>query len=275
MNSSINRKKNIAFIYDFDRTLSKNDMQSYGLFKKFQIEDEKAFWEKSNNEKDSDRILSYLRLLLERNKKIKRNDLVECGKDIEFFEGIDTWFERINNYCEQRGFKSKHFIISAGQKEIIEGCKIYDKFEAVYASEFHYNKKGFADWPKNIINYTMKTQYLFRINKGQLTDDKLNKGMPENERDVAFDRMIYIGDGYTDVPAMKLVKQLGGHSIAVYDDLSTTENYKAISNIIEFDRVNYVCRADYRKDSELSNTVKTLIDYITRKSIYKDVDKIK
>lgn len=275
MSSNINVKRNIAFIYDFDRTLSKKDMQSYGLFKKFGINDEKAFWEKSNNEEDSDRILSYLRLLTENSKKIKRQDLVECGKDIEFFEGIDTWFDRINKFCEEKGFTPKHFIISAGQKEIIEGCKIYDKFQAVYASEFHYNKDGYADWPKNIINYTMKTQYLFRINKGQLTDDKLNKGMPENERDVAFDRMIYIGDGYTDVPAMKLVKQLGGHSIAVYTDLSATENYKAIKNIIEFDRVNYVCKADYRENSELDQTVKTLIEYITRKSIYKNVDEIK
>lgn len=275
MSSNINKKKNIAFIYDFDRTLSKEDMQTYGLFKNFGISDEQAFWNKSNNEEDSDRILSYLRLLVEKNKKITKKALVECGKNIEFFDGVETWFERINKFCEERGFSPRHFIISAGQKEIIEGSKIYNNFETVYASEFHYNDQGFADWPKNIINYTMKTQYLFRINKGQKNDDKLNKGMPENERDIAFDRMIYIGDGYTDVPAMKLVKHLGGHSIAVYSNLNKTENHNAIRDIIEFDRVNYVCKADYKEDSELDKTVKTLIDYITRKSIYKDVDKIK
>ena len=218
-------KATFALMYDFDKTLCTKDMQEYGFIPNVNMT-ASEFWNESNTlarEKKMDGILAYMHVMLERahaaKKSIQRKSFVELGKDLEFFPGVEAWFKRINLIGNDLGVKIEHYIISSGLHEIIEGSCIYKNFREVFACEFLYDENNIACWPKNVVNYTTKTQFLFRINKGVLdlsNDENLNKFTLEDDRPVPFRNMIYIGDGLTDVPCMKLVKANGGYSIAVY-----------------------------------------------------------
>ena len=185
-------------------------------------------------------------------------EAVKLGRDLEFFPGVTEWFDRIRRFGDELGVTVEHYIISSGLREIIEGSEIADAFREVFACEFLYDENEVACWPKNAVNYTTKTQFLFRINKGVLdisNDVDLNTYTPEDERRVPFRNMIYIGDGLTDVPCMKLVKVNGGYSIAVYGD----ETLPKVRPLLADNRVNFIEPADYREGSELDSTVKNIL----------------
>jgi 2-hydroxy-3-keto-5-methylthiopentenyl-1-phosphate phosphatase len=256
------QKAIIALMYDFDKTLSPKEMQEYTFIPELGINPEE-FWSASNGlakEYKMDRILAYMYLMISKsnsaNKSIRRNDFVNMGKGIEFFPGVEEWFSRINDYGREQGVSIEHYIISSGLKEIIEGSSIKKHFKEIYACEFHYNGSGVADWPLLAVNYTGKTQFLYRINKGVLDvsdDDSINKFIPEDKRRIPFRNMIYIGDGLTDVPCMKLVRSNGGQSIAVY------KKKAGVEELLKDNRVNYIVRADYSQGSHLDSLVKTII----------------
>jgi 2-hydroxy-3-keto-5-methylthiopentenyl-1-phosphate phosphatase len=188
--------------------------------------------------------------------KISRGAFVEYGKDLEYYPGVMEWFDRIDTYCEEMGVNVEHYIISSGLREIIEGSVLFHKFKEVFACEFHYDADEVAIWPKNVVNYTTKTQFVYRINKGVLDisdDDTLNKYTPEDDRPIPFRNMVYIGDGLTDVPCMRLVKSNGGYSIAVY-----TEKRK-VQDLIAHGRVNFIALADYTEGGDLDNLVKDIL----------------
>ena len=261
------KKPTVAILYDFDNTLSTKDMQEYTFIPSVNMS-AREFWAETNHVAKTskmDEILAYMYVMLRKanaaDKPITRKAFVGAGKKIKLFPGVKEWFGRINEYGKLHGVKVEHYIISSGLKEIIEGCEIKDEFKEIYASEFHYNVNGVADWPKLAINYTNKTQFLFRVNKGCLAindDNELNKSLPAEERPVPFQNMIYIGDGMTDVPCMKIVKLNGGHSIAIY----RTRKVQSVTQLIKDDRVNFVAKADYRSNSELDKLVKDIIDQI-------------
>jgi len=245
----------IALMYDFDKTLCEKDMQEYGFIPSIGMEPE-DFWDEANkiaHKYNMDKILAYMLLM---NKQAKKNDLQitkeslqSLGKDVVFFPGVDTWFERINAYGRSLGLEIEHYIISSGLKEIIEGTSIAHEFKRIYACEFHYNERGNAVWPRQVVNFTTKTQFLFRISKGVLDvldDVTLNSYMSDEDRRIPYRNMIYLGDGITDVPCMKLVKQYGGQSIALYHGDDMTKVHKLLGE----NRVNYICNSDYRKGSE-------------------------
>ncbi len=256
----------IALMYDFDNTLCTADMQNYSFIPGLHMEPE-AFWLMSRSmaeEKRMDRILAYMYLMVkkagEMQKPIRREDLVALGKDIRLFPGVADWFARINAYGEAHGAAIEHYIISSGLKEIIEGSVIAQHFREIYACAFHYNEAGVADWPAVTVNYTTKTQFLFRINKGILLmseDVELNKFIPEDDRPVPFRNMIYFGDGLTDVPCMKLVKANGGKSIAVYTKKEQVES------LLLDQRVDFIAPADYTDGGELDILVKAVIAHMT------------
>lgn len=264
-NSTRAKKPTIAIMYDFDKTLCTRDMQEYTFIPDLGISSQN-FWMESNTlsqREKMDRILAYMYLMIEKagaaHQPIHRKDFVKLGKNIEFYDGVATWFNRINQYGKDFNIKIEHYIISSGLKEIIEGSDIKKHFKEIYASEFHYNVNGVADWPLLSINYTAKTQFLFRINKGVLNiynDDDLNKYVKDDDRRIPFRNMIYIGDGLTDVPCMKLVKVNGGHSIAVY-----TKKTK-VKDLLLNNRVNYITQADYSEGSELDVIVKKIVKKI-------------
>ena len=254
----------IALMYDFDKTLCTTDMQAYTFIPNLGMSAD-AFWKKASDlaeEKKMDRILAYMYLMLDEahicKKPIRRNDFVVLGKDLELYPGVQDWFCRINKFGKEQGVTVKHYIISSGLREIIEGSCIFKEFDDVFAGEFLYDENGVACWPKNVVNYTTKTQFLFRINKGVLdisNDDDLNRFTKEEDRPVPFRNMIYIGDGLTDVPCMKLVKVNGGCSIAVYQQNKRSK----VTDLIKDERVNFIEPADYSEDSKLDIIVKDII----------------
>lgn len=267
----------LALMYDFDKTLCTKDMQEYSFIPNVNMKPAE-FWAESNAlavKNKMDRILAYMFLMLDKahtaKLKILRENFVELGKDLEFFPGVRDWFSRINALGDDLGVKIEHYIISSGLREIIEGSDVFCNFREVFACEFYYDENGVACWPKNSVNYTTKTQFLFRINKGVLdisNDDELNKFAPEDERPVPFRNMIYIGDGLTDVPCMKLVKANGGYSIAVFQE-GKKEN---VEELLKCKRVDFLALADYTENSPLDEMVRymickmSMVDDLMRKS---------
>jgi len=222
--------KKTAILYDFDKTLCTKDMQEYSLIPSLGYEEPGAFWKEVgqlSTENRMDGISAYLYWLAkkyeEQGRPLRKNDFADVGRTIELYPGVDTWFQRINEYGRSLGLEIEHYVISSGMTEIIEAVPIADEFRKIYACRYFYDESGCARWPAQIINYTTKTQYIFRINKQVLDesdDDGLNAYVEMSERPVPFERMIYIADGLTDVPCMRLVKEYGGKSIAVYNPSS-------------------------------------------------------
>ncbi len=266
----------VAIAYDFDGTLAPGNMQEHAFLPSLGI-DPKSFWGKTKKkakENDMDEILAYMQLTLEeartKNFPIRRSDFMQYGKGIEFFEGVETYFGRINLYAKEKGVIIEHYIISSGLREFVKGTKIAKHFKNIFASGFEYDASGVAVWPALAINYTNKTQYLFRINKGinnSYDNYEINKFMPEKERYIPFEQMIYIGDGETDVPAMKMIKYQGGKAIAVYNPkIRAKKNKKSpkqiCEDLISQNRADYIAPANYSDGSELDKIIKLIIDKI-------------
>ena len=257
----------VAIMYDFDKTLCTKDMQDYGFIPSLNMQPS-DFWEKTNafgTAAEMDSVLAYLyTMIIERRrigKPVTRESLIDCGRNIELYEGVDKWFDRINLYGAAQGVAVEHYVISSGLKEIIEGSGIADKFTKIYACEFCYDEDGSAIWPKTAVNYTNKTQFVYRINKGVLdiaNDVDLNRLMPEDDKRVPFTNMIYIGDGLSDVPCMKMMKAYGGTAIAVYQE----NNKSKVEELLLRDRVDFIFPADYSAESQLNHTVHNLIKKI-------------
>lgn len=272
----------MAICYDFDGTLSPGNMQEYDFMKALGIKNSKKFWDKAQaiaKEQNADSIASYMQLMiqasLEKNLPFKRETFKNYGKNIDLYKGVEEWFERITEYARKRGISLKHYIISSGIKEIIEGTKIAKNFAKVYASSFMYGPNGGATWPAIVLNYTSKTQYLFRINKGceDISDNtKINDYVPPQERPIPFTNMIYIGDGSTDIPCMTIVKRDGGHSIAVYKSGSSGAKDKA-KHLVDDNRVNVVLPADYSPDKQIDVYVKAVIDKIAADNYLHSLEK--
>ncbi len=271
------RKPIIAICYDFDGTLAHGNIQENSFLPELNIESDDFWDDVSKNTKDhnADRILTYMHLMLEeaRNTKsenqITKSAIRAHGKKAALYRGVKVWFGRIDEYAKDKGAKIEHYIISSGLKEMIEGSPIGDKFEGIFASSFRYNSADIAEWPALALNYTTKTQYLFRINKGVkeiYEDKKVNEYKAPEKRRIPFTRMVYIGDGDTDIPCMKLVKDQGGFSIVVYEPDEKEENEKnnkeKASKLIENNRANFIAPADYRKDKKLDKQIKTIIDKV-------------
>lgn len=260
-------KKIIALMYDFDRTLATQDMQNFSFIPSLGLTP-KEFWEKTNEycEKyDADRILGYMYVMIEECKKkgikLTYNYLKSLGKDVTFYKGVLTWFDRINAYAKSKGFKCEHYLVSSGNSEIIEGTQIAKEFKHIFGCEYYYDKETKeATWPKFMVNYTQKTQCFFKISKGitkNYDDEKVNE--KTHIRRIPYRNMIYFGDGLTDVPIMILTKNNGGTAIAVYNNQKDKEK---VETLYDDDRVNFYCKADYSENKDLEKFVKLTIDSI-------------
>ena len=255
----------IGILYDFDKTLCTTDMQEYDFIKKLGMTSD-AFWGEAaaiTATHEVEKILAYMFVMIKKCKEkgipLTEDYLRSCGEHVELFEGVLTWFDRINEFGRSQGVEIEHYIISSGTYEIIQGTPIAKYFKRIYACRYMYDENGEALWPALAINYTLKTQYIYRISKGTLdvTDDyNLNRQQDESLRRIAYHNMIYIGDGLTDIPCMKLVKERGGKSIAVYPK----DNREHVKPLVEDARINYVCEADYTSDSPLEKIVKLMIE---------------
>lgn len=257
------KKTKIALLYDFDKTLCTTDMQNYTFIPSLNIHPQE-FWEECNRfsrKHHMDPLLVYMYQMIQRAKEknlpINREAFVSMGKGIQYFPGVTNWFPRIDEFGKELGVSIEHYVISSGNREIIEGSEIYPYFKKVFACEFLYVDDK-AVWPKSVVNYTTKTQFLFRINKGVLDiseNQKVNEPTPDSERIVPFRNMIYIADGLTDVPCMKLVREKGGCSIAVY----ASGKMPQAKQLFDDNRVDFMAMADYRSNSDLDKIVRLLV----------------
>ena len=255
----------VAICYDFDKTLTPDDMQAQGFIQSVWY-GVPEFWQESNGlagSNDMDQNLAYMFKMMEAAEGrvlFTKDALLQYGAQVSLFPGVKEWFRRIREYGEDHGVIVEHYIISSGLKEMIEGTVIANEFEKIYASTFFYNEKGVPKWPAQVVNYTNKTQFLFRIEKGVLdiNDQGVNEAFAPEDIRVPFRNMIYIGDSDTDIPCMKLVNINGGHSIGVYNTntLDKTKVYKMMRE----GRIRYYAPADYSEDTELDDLVKAIID---------------
>ena len=253
----------IAIMYDFDRTLCTKDMQEYSFIPSLGLT-ESEFWEYANilgKNEHMDSVLAYMYAMVkiskDKNIPLLRKNLVDMGKNVELFKGVEQWFERITEFGRQNGMQVEHYVISSGMKEIIEGTSISKYFKSIFACEFLYDESGNGVWPKTDVNYTNKTQFVYRINKGILdvaNDNDLNRSMPDDSKRVPFCNMIYIGDGLSDVPCMKMMKAYGGYSIAVYQNKDSK-----VEDLLKRERVDFIYPADYSENTGLDVTVKNII----------------
>ena len=255
----------VAICYDFDKTLTPDDMQAQGFIQSVGY-DVNSFWEKSNGlaeQNEMDQNLAYMYTMLHESEGkvlFTKKSLRDYGSKIQLFPGVEEWFERIRDYAKDKGVIIEHYIISSGLKEMIEGTKVASSFERIYASSFYYNNRDVAEWPAQVVNYTNKTQFLFRIEKGTLdiNDSGINDYFPTETMRVPFRNIIYIGDSDTDIPCMKLVNSNGGHSIGVYNP--ATQKKEKVYKMMHDKRIKYFAPADYSEGSELDALVKAIID---------------
>ena len=257
----------LAICYDFDKTLSPDDMQAQGYIQSVGYDIAEDFWKKSNSlaeQNDMDQNLAYMYMMKEEAEGrvlFTKQKLIEYGAKVKLFPGVVEWFERIRKYGEDKNVIVEHYIISSGLKEMIEGTSVAKAgaFKAIYASSFYYNAKGVAKWPAQVVNYTNKTQFLFRIEKGVLdvNDQGINDFFSPEEIRVPFRNIVYIGDSATDIPCMKLVNSYGGHSIGVYN--ADTKDKTKVYKMMHDERIKYFAPADYSDGSELDTLVKAII----------------
>ncbi len=273
----------VALIYDFDGTLAPGNMQEYDFIPAVG-KSNKEFWHSANTlaqEQDADMILTYMARMIQEakstNLSLRREAFQESGRKVTLFEGVKEWFSRINGYAAERGIEIRHYINSSGLKEIIEGTPIAHEFRKIYACSFLYDVDGVAYWPAVAVNYTNKTQFIFKINKGVesvFDSKKVNEYIPEAERPIPFKHMIYVGDGLTDIPCMRLVKNSGGYSIAVYNPEQKGVR-RDMQALVQGERVDHVCAANYTDGSEMDRLVKMIIDKIDLDDRLKKLQAIK
>lgn len=270
------KKPILAICYDFDKTLSPDDMQAQGYIQSIEYE-VADFWKESNklaSDNDMDQNLAYMYMMASKSRGkvlFTKDTLHKDGSKVQLFPGVSTWFDRINEYGKNKGVIVEHYIISSGLKEMIEGTEVADKFKKIYASSFYFDSDGVAVWPAQVVNYTNKTQFLFRIEKGVLdiNDQGVNSFFEPNQYRVPFRNMVYIGDSDTDIPCMKLVNINGGHSIGVYN--SETKDKSKVFRMLDENRIKYFVAADYTEGSKLEQLVHQIIDRTITNEILEEV----
>jgi len=273
-----NNKTKVALIYDFDETLSTQYMQDFCLIPQFGMTPDE-FWAAANQwsrENNADQVTGsmyyFMKMAKEKGISLTKENLKNCGKGVVYFPGVLDWFNRINRFGASLDLEIEHYIISSGYEEIMAGTEISKYFKDIFACSYAFGDDGTPVWPARVINYSIKTQYLSKINKGLGKNDDVavNEFTPDDERPIPFKRMIYFGDGMTDIPSMKLTKERGGNAIAVYNQ-SSTSKYKALRLLVD-NRVNFALHADYRENKELDRVVKTILDRIATE---RDLDLLK
>jgi len=268
----------VAFVYDFDGTLAPGNLPEHLFLPELGL-DSRAFWDGVKDEacsQDADEILTYMRHMLTATWKAGREltceDLRLQGTATPLFDGVTGWFDRAEAFAADLGLALEHYVVSSGLQEMIEGCSVAARFRHVFASRYAYDDQGCAQWPAVAVNHTNKTQYLFRINKGVLNcwdDSAVNAWLPESERAVPFENLVFFGDGETDIPSMKLVTEQGGHSVAVFSPEAFREErtQRTIQELIAADRVDFIAPADYRDGSQLDVLARGILGRLANRMV--------
>ncbi len=270
------RQNTIALVYDFDGTLIPKTMQEYTIIPRLKLNSNK-FWSqiiKEANDTEGEIMMIYMRQLIAHaesmNVNITREEFKVMASKIKYFNGVESWFDNINQYIKSKHKKIRiaHYVISAGHHEILESTSIRHNLTNVFGSQYYFDDNGHATFPKNVVTDTAKTQFLFRINKGkEKVSDSINSHMPEHKRPIPFENMIYIGDGLTDVPSMALIKKQNGHAVSVFPK-NSKEQKKVSADLLSAKRVDFIAEANYTKSSVLYKRICLLIDMISARIKY-------
>lgn len=261
----------IALVYDFDGTLTPQPMQEYTVLPEIGIKKGKDFWKavaKEARQTGGEEIVTYMRLMIEKSREkhyaVTPDVLKSLAPKIQYYPGVADFFPRINAYVKtlDADIELRHYVLSAGLKEIIRGTSIAECFYRIFASEYHYDEYGQAVFPKVIVNDTLKTQFIFRINKGkEALHENINVHMPPAIRPVPFQNILYLGDGLTDVPCMTVIRKNGGYALAVYEP-AAAKGLKTCKELLKAGRVDFIAQADYRENKEIDRLVKLLLNNI-------------
>lgn len=269
----MNSKPTAAIIYDYDGTLARGNSLEAGLIPALGMTG-REFWvlvKTLAKQHDADEILIYLQQVLEKaaqnGHRVTQKSLAEHGSKALFFQGVQGWFDHINGVAERLGLQLEHYVLSSGLVEMISGSPIAGEFKQIYASRYLYDQQGVAQWPAIAVNYTAKTQYLFRINKGiqsNWDNSGVNQRIPHSQRAVPFQRMLFIGDGETDIAAMKVMREKGGYALAVFDPEQPAGQQELLRQLVAEERCNYIAPADYRPGSQLDTLVSGLLQKMSQ-----------
>ncbi len=266
------KKTTIALVYDFDQTLSTTYMQDYLLIPELGMSPNE-FWKIANKwsvDNHADQITGsmyyFMKTAKEKNIKLTKDVFKNCGSLVKYYCGVETWFNRINKFAERLNLEVEHYVISSGYEEIMEGVSINKYFTEICGCAFAYGKDGTPVWPARVINYSTKIQYISKINKGldKLDDVGVNEFMPKKDRRIPYSRIVYFGDGMTDIPSMKFIKERGGNAVAVYEPDS--DNRSVAIKLLKDDRVNFALPADYSDGSQIDNVIKTILEKISKEA---------
>lgn len=269
------KHRTVAIVYDFDGTLSPLPMQEYTVFPRIGVKGKK-FWDsvkKESSKEGGEPMITYmvkmLNLANENSFPITKRVLGNLANRVKYFPGVEKYFKRIDRYVRARTkkrVKIKHYIISAGLKEILDKVSIHQHFRKIYASEYSYDHYNAAQFPKLVVTDTIKTQFLFRINKGkEELWENVNEHMPESDRPIPFSNILYIGDGLSDVPSMTVTTKNGGYAIGVYRN---REGLRKCKNLFKNGRIDFIAKADFREGSNLDKAIKVVLDTIIQGIFY-------
>ncbi len=267
----MNKQKRVAIMYDFDDTLAPGNMQEYAFIPALNMSS-KDFWTQTRTfgkKHNMDANLAYMYMMIQlaqqKNLNITYNEFKKQGATIKYFPGVENWFKRINAYGKKMGLEIEHYIISCGNTELLEGASIYNEFKRVYGCSFTYDDEGYPFWVSQLVNYTSKTQFIYRIRKNELDDfydtAKINRYISDRSTLFPYSNMIYVGDGDTDIPSMKHIKTKGGHSICVYNEEKPSK-LNIASKLFRDGRVNFIAPTNYEENSKIDNIIKDIFEKI-------------
>lgn len=187
----------VAIVYDFDRTLSTTDMEEYSIIPALGLTADE-YWklcEQRGISDNTDSITSALMTLIDQcklhNVDITKEELSRHGTNIVLHKGVESWFDNVKELSDKNNVDVKHYVISCGLKSMIEATPIASKFQHIYASDIDYTH-----------NHPIALTHSDKV--------EILKGISRNA-----DKVIYLGDGSTDVPSFNYVTKNNGIAIGI------------------------------------------------------------
>jgi phosphoserine phosphatase len=256
----------LAVVFDFDDTLAPDTTS--GFLRHSGLTDLAAFWKNEvaplTNVDDWDPVPAYLYQMIQASRSgrippLTAERLADWGRRAPLHPGVESLFDRLNAAAHEANPRAhvEYYVISSGIGDVVRNTRIAHAFTEIWASEFHYGADGVATFPKRVVSFTDKTRYLFHIQKGLIGPAhrgkpfEVNRKLGEAQLRVPLNRMIFVGDGYTDIPCFSLLRQHRGVPIAVYDP-NHEEKWGSAYQFVRDGRVTNLLSANYAEDSDLS-----------------------
>jgi WD40 repeat protein len=239
----------------------------------------KAFWQSVDPLLNDgwDPVPAYLFRMVEESKKRKRKPFTKAafeahGRSLKPFAGATTIFNRLKNHVTSicRDAHVEFYVVSSGIRVTLQASSLAKKFTEIWASDFHYAPDGGIVFPKNVVSFTDKTRYLFHISKGIIGPEMRNKPFEVNRKHdplnlrIPFSNMVYVGDGYTDIPCFSMLRKSGGTAIGVYDP-ENRDKWGRAWGFTEDGRVSNLVPADYGKKSALADSLLMATEAIAKR----------